>query len=189
MATIERLRVLWTGAPITGPAVSTFFFTSGSSGMTTALRSFFVSIASVLPTSVQVQVTAAGDTLNDTNGALAGVWTDTTVSSVSGTDGTGPIDGVGARVKWLTSGVFGGRRVIGSTFLVPLGRGAMTSNGQPDGTTQSTIQAAANALVTATAGHFVIWSRPHSGGSDGISSPVLAAQASGEVSWLRSRRT
>lgn len=183
------MRVRWAGGPITGPAISTLYFSAGSSGMTTALRSFFVSIASLLPTQVSVQIDAAGDQLNDTNGHLAGVWTDTTVSSVAGTDGSGWIDGVGGRVRWVTGGVFGGRRVVGSTFIVPMGRGSYTVNGQPDGSTATTLQAAANAFVTASAGHFLIWSRPHDGGSDGISSLVVAANASTDVSWLRSRRT
>lgn len=90
---------------------------------------------------------------------------------------------------WLTSGVRGGRRVVGSTFLVPCGKGALSSNGQPDGTTQSTIQTAAAALVTTSAGHMRVWGRPHKGASDGVSSVVTAALASGQLSWLRSRRT
>jgi hypothetical protein len=183
------MRVVWQGAPITGPATSTFYWTNGVAGSTTALRSFFNSISSVLPTTVTVSVLATGDVLNDANGALAGVWTDTAVSSVTGTDGTGPIDGVGARIRWITGGIFGGRRVIGSTFIVPIGRGAMTSNGQPDGTTQSTLQTAASALVAASAGNLLIWSRPHVDTADGESNPVVGAIATGEVSWLRSRRT
>lgn len=189
MANIMRIRVQLTGSAVVGPSVSTFFWDASVTGGPAALRTFYNANVSRLPTTVTYTVDSAGDILDSANGDLVGTWSEAAGAAVTGTDGSGPIDGVGARIRWLTAGTFHGRRVVGSTFMVPLGRGAMSSNGQPDGTTQSGFQTAAAALVTTAAGAMKIWSRPSPGGSDGIISAVTAAQASPEVSWLRSRRT
>lgn len=189
MANIMRIRVAVTGSAVVGPSVSTFFWDAAFTGGPAAIRAFYDAVKSVLPTSTTWTVASSGDILDSASGALIGTWAEAAGAAVTGTDGTGWIDGVGIRVKWLTSGVRNNRRVVGATFLVPSGKGGFSGNGQPDGTTQATVQSAAAALVTASAGHMRIWGRPHEGASDGVSSVVTAASASGEVSWLRSRRT
>lgn len=189
MVALQRMRVQITGSAVVGPSVSTFYFTVGATGTCAAVRAMYLALQPQLPTTTTFTVQSSGDTIEPSNGTLVGTWSETPVAAVTGTDGTGPIDGVGARVKWVTNGIHFGRRVRGATFFVPLGRGAMSANGQPDGTTQAAFQTAASNFVTAVNPNFVIWGRPHKGGSDGLAFIVTSALASPEVSWLRSRRT
>jgi len=107
---------------------------------------------------------------------------------VIGTDPTGWVEGVGARIKWQTSGIRGGRRVRGSTFLVPLGVQHFDSAGKIDAAAVSLADVEAAAFVSATTPNLRIWSRPN-GGPNGQSNEVTGGAMPDQVSWLRSRRT
>jgi hypothetical protein len=97
---------------------------------------------------------------------------------------------VGARVKWNTNGLFGDRKVVGSTFIVPLIINAYEGAGNLTSAVITNLQSAANALVTDMAGDMVIWSRGRVGGPPiGEKNAVVSASAPDKVSWLRSRRT
>lgn len=96
--------------------------------------------------------------------------------------------GVGARVVWNTSGIFGGRRVRGSTFIVPLTIGSYEGAGQITAGVIATMQGAANTLAGFGPDGMFIWSRPQPG-TPGEAQTVTGAIAPDRVSWLRSRRT
>jgi hypothetical protein len=104
--------------------------------------------------------------------------------------------GVGIRMRWATGGIVGGRRVTGTTFLVP-STSQEIPNGVVQGTTVSTIGAAMNAYI-ANAG-FVpgVWSKPVEADPthvppidhrDGAISEILSGSVSPQITWLRSRR-
>lgn len=191
MASIARLQVPWTGAAVTGGGVSTFYTTNLSPlAYATALRAFFVSVAAFMPSGVTITVPAAGDLIEDSTGALSGSWSITPPAPVSGATGANYAAGVGARIVWQTSGITRGRRVKGSTYLVPLLASQYDIDGTIAGASVATMSTAAATLAAADSGSMCIWTRPStSGGSDGHQSDVTSGACLDKTSWLRSRRT
>lgn len=186
---MKQYRVSWTGSPVTGPGVSTFY-ESPSSGVGGAdeLVNFFIAIAGVVPAGVQWNIPSSGDLIESTNGHLAGSWSDPgTGGTVGSSGGTGFVNGVGARVVWQTNGIYHNQRVRGSTFIVPMATNSFEGAGNLTAAAIATLQGAADALVSAfpTMG---IFSNPR-GGTDGEFNPVVSALVKDQVSWLRSRRT
>jgi hypothetical protein len=188
MATLARVRVVWSGSPVTGPGVSTFYFNQAGSGWTASLNTFFTAVASKVPGGVTFTCSSTGDLVDAATGELSGTWTDGT-SWTKVSSGTGVYArGVGTRVRWATNGIRNGRRVRGSTFLVPLVAACYDSDGSIDNTIRNTLTDAAIALVVDNEPDMVIYSRPQ-GGSPGFASQALNADLPDQVSWLRSRRT
>jgi len=189
VANLKRVRVVWSGSGVVGPGVSTFYFVSAATGFPTDLQTFFQAIKAALPSSVTVSVPNTGDTIDETTGALVGVWTDSGGSSTVGTSSTLFAGGVGMRCRWITAGIHRGRRVIGSTFIAPMQSASFSTDGTPDAGSVTLLQTAASALVSSSAGDMVIWSKPQPpAGSDGESNVVLSALVPDKTSWLRSRR-
>lgn len=191
MANLWRLRAAWSGAGVVGPGLSTFYFTSSMIGGSDDVQAFFQAIKANIPSSVTIVVPADGDIIEDTTGELIGTWSEpgtggTTVGTFAGDFARG----VGARVRWTTAGVYRGRRVKGTTFLVPIGSALFGLDGLLDPATQTALQTAASALVTAQP-ELRIWSRPVSGvgATPGESNAITSAAVPNTVTWLRSRRT
>lgn len=188
MANLARVRVSWSGAPVIGSGVSTFYFDEAASGFSAAVRTFFSSLAGRIPAGVSILVQNSGDLIDVSSGALSGTWTDPNTGGIT-SSGTGNYAaGVGARVKWLTAGIRNGRRVTGSTFIVPLHLTAYDSSGTILNTVLGEIENAAQALLTATGTDMKVYSRPVGGGG-GAAHSVVSRQVPDMVSWLRSRRT
>lgn len=189
MANIKRVRVTWSGSAVTGPGVSTFYFTAGATGFPADLQTFFQAIKTGMTTGVTISVPNTGDTIDETTGALSGVWTDSGGGTTTGTNNLLFVAGTGIRVKWVTGGIHNGRRVVGSTFLCPLVGAAFDTDGTPTATTVSNFSTAASALVSAVTPDMVVWSRPTPAApNSGESNAVLAAVVPDATSWLRSRR-
>ena len=188
MATLHRLRVPWTGSAVVGPGLSTFYFSGTMTGKPAAVVAFFTAVAGAIAPGVTWTIPSSGDDLDDSTGQLLGAWSasggGTVVSSGTGVFAAG----VGARVVWETGNVHLGRRVKGSTFLVPLSAAQYQADGTIVNATSANLQAAGAALVTATTPDFRIWSRPNALGQFAVSS-VTAATSPDQVSTLRSRRT
>lgn len=189
MATLKRLRVEWAGSSIDGPAVSTFYVSDVTSGFPAAFLTFFNDIKALFPPGVTITIPNEGETISDLTGDLNGFWTDTGGGSVTGTGAGGYTRGVGIRIKWKTTGIFSGRRVVGSTFLVPADKGTFTTDGLPTTATVDALEDAGNNLIGDVDGDFLIWSRPNNVSlTNGDSNPVIAPDMPRRVSWLRSRR-
>lgn len=187
MANLVRVRSEWTGSPIVGPGVTTWYFAETATGFLADLNVFWGNVGNRFPVGLTVVTQNTGDLIDIDTGALSGTWTDGVTSSVN-TSGTGAYaGGVGARIKWATSGVRNGRRVRGSTFLVPLLAASYAVDGTIDGSILGSLQGFANTLYTNTAGDMRIYSRP-SGGQAGQASTVTGVVIPDKVSWLRSRR-
>ena len=186
---MKRYRVTWSGSPVVGPSISTFYESPESGvGGADALETFFAAIADRIALNVQIVVPSSGDLIESTTGDLVGTWSDPgTGGTVSTTGNSGFTQGVGARIVWNTNGIFNGRRVRGSTFIVPLGADAYEGAGAITATMINDMQAAADALVANTA-PFGTWSRP-TGLNNGQFSVWTSARVPDAVSWLRSRRT
>jgi hypothetical protein len=185
---IARHRVTFTGAGVVGPSVSTFYsLVADVSVNNAALKTFYDAVAVQLASPMQLTVQESGDTLESTNGDLVDTWIATGTGGTTNTTGSTDFSlGVGARVKWLTGGTFHGRRVVGSTFLVPLGAPAFAGAGALATGFINVALPAAQTLVANSS--LLIWSRPGPGASDGEVNQVTAAQVPDAVSWLRSRR-
>ncbi len=188
MPTIARLTVSWAGAPVVGPGVSVFHCATDQVAVVrNALHTFYAAINNYVPSGVQWVVDPVGDTIDEATGEVNGAWSDAALS-VIGAIGSGTwANGVGARVRWLTAGFVGGRRVVGSTFIVPLTVNSYEGAGNITSATLGPLQTAASALAAVTPG-VLIYSRKT------ISRPGSAYQVIGgavpdKVSWLRSRRT
>jgi hypothetical protein len=192
MTTLARLRFEWSGIPVVGGGVSTFYTTNLSPlTFTTAVRSFFNSVSGLFPSGVVITAPASGDLITAETGALAGAWAQTPPAPVLAAGGTTAwAAGVGCAVVWNTAGMTRRRRVKGRTYLLP----AMASTYQSDGSIADSnlalIQTAANTLIAADSASMRIWTRPLTTESgDGAAHPVVAATVPDRVTWLRSRRT
>lgn len=189
MANLARLRVEWAGNGIVGPGLSTFYFDPADTGAADAVETFFGALNPVLfPAGLTITVPSSGDIITDTNGELSGTWSDPgTGGTITGTGSGDYALGVGMRVKWTTGSIFRGRRVKGSTFIVPIMGAIFDSTGTIDSATVSSASAAAQAMVTGGV-TFKVWSRPGEGYA-GSSSDITGGSVPDKVSWLRSRRT
>lgn len=188
MAALARLRVEWSGAGITGPGLSTFYFDPADVGASDVIFDFFNSAPLLFPNSVSIFVPSGGDIIEELDGTLAGTWNDPgTGGTVAGTNSGDFFAGVGMRVKWPTDGIFAGRRVVGSTFLVPIAAAISDTTGTIDSATVTAVQTSAD-VVASSSVDFKIWSRP-SGVLTGESNSIVEAQVPDRTSWLRSRRT
>lgn len=172
-----------------GPGVSTFYkTTTGSVGWADDIVDYFGTHTLHLPSTVSLFVPSSGETINDATGELTGTWSEPgTGGTVVGTNSAAWAMGVGMRCRWLTAGIVGGRRVVGTTFHVPLPVGAYQSDGTIVESIRTERLADANALISARP-EMVILSKPTPIRS-GDSSAIVGASVPDFVSWLRSRRT
>lgn len=183
---MKRVRVTWSGSPVTGPGLTTFYRDDSVTSVADILT-LFGSLANKFPPGITWTVPSEVDVMDASTGILTGgasmAGGGTQVST--GTD-TRFAAGVGARIVWGTTTVIGGRRVKGSSFLVPLEGYCYAADGTLDATNASQIQTAVNTFVSG--GDTVIWHRPSPGGSDGAQCPVTSGTVPDKVSTLRSRR-
>lgn len=185
--TIARVRCEWAGTGVVGPALSTFYFSGSMTGIPAAVKTFFDSIGNQIPSGTSITTPSNGDELDEATGELTGAWTASGGGTTSCTGAGVFAAGAGLRVRWNTANVFLGRRVRGSTFIVPIVAAAYDSNGTIQGATVTQVGNAATALVTAGAGGLRVWSRPNALGQYALSA-VTSATVPDKVSTLRSRR-
>lgn len=171
-----------------GPGVTTFFFDEAGSGWVADLTTFFNVVKAWIPSTTAMVVPAVGDLIDIASGELAGTWTEGAETVVTGTGVGNYTLGVGARIRWKTNGITNGRRVLGSTYIVPILNAQFEGSGGLVAAFRTALNGAASALVTAQAGSMAIYTRP-AGGSGGKASDVVASEVPDAVSWLRSRRT
>lgn len=189
MTMLARVRVPWTGTAVVGPSVSTFYFNDAGTGFTANLVSFFDAIKNRVPPGVTWSVPNSGDIINDATGDLEGVWQGGTAQQVTGTGAALYSQGVGFRFVWNTGGVRGGRRVRGSTFICPMDGAMLDATGTLGSAQMATLVTAATSVITDSPNELRIWSKPHTGLSDGTSHAVTSVTVPDAISWLRSRRT
>lgn len=189
MANLKRVRCSWGGSGTVGPSVTTFYFSSTASGFSAALQTFFQAIKADLPNNCTVTVPNTGDLVRETDGVLQGVWTDSGGSTTTGTDSGAFQRGSGFRIEWVTAGIRNGRRVTGTSFVVPACSLAFDTDGFLGAATAAAVTTAASALLSSTTPDFLVWSKPHSkAAADGSSHPVLGVNVPLEPTQLRSRR-
>ncbi len=183
MADIERIVISWNG--VSGlPGVSVMYGSLGGSANAT-LKTFFTALQSFFPAPLVWTIPGNGDLIDEATGTLSGTWVNAGGGgSVSASGAAQYAAGCGAYVNWRTGAVIGGRRLMGRTFLAPLMNGIYDSSGNIVNASLSTMQTAANAVVTA--GNLRIWHRP--GGGVGQAVAPAAATIPDQVTSLRTRR-
>lgn len=189
MTTLARARVVWGGSAIDGAGVSTFYSVGAGSGLAAALEDFFASISDGFPPSVNWQIPASGDLIDDNTGSITGGWSGGPGTTVVG-DSTSNlyVRGVGLRLVWQTDGITSGRRVKGTTYMVPVVKEVYDTDGTISTTAIEAYTTNAQAFLTAMAGDLVILTRltpAHSG----TSHEVTGVQVPDKVAWLRTRKT
>lgn len=145
-----------------------------------------------MPAGYTVSVSNEVDVRANDTGNLIASLTFTPPSPLTMTGGSYAA-GVGSRLRWATDGIKNGRRVVGTTFVVPLTVANYESNGTlianavlGQTNAGSTLLGSLNAIGTPLA----IWSRPTTqGGSDGALHPVTGVSVPDRVSWLSTRRS
>lgn len=188
MANLVRARVVWYGAGVVGGGLSTFYFTEGGTGFSTALGLLFDSMNPYLPSNVSVAIPNSGDLIDISTGQITGGWTDGSEVGVAGSGGLDFALGVGCRIRWNTAGIAGGRRVRGSTFVVPLAIDAYEGTGAITSTVTSAISTGVGNFLGHSGSEPVIWHRPKTG-VGGSAHPITSGSVPDAVSWLRTRRT
>jgi len=188
MANLARVRTVWSGTPVIGGGVSTFYFDEAHTGFVADLHNFWAALGIRVKTGVTWTTAPTGDLIDVATGELSGTWTDGVISIVNASSANNYAAGVGARISWPTSGIRNGRRVKGSTFVVPLTTDCYEADGTIGAAYLGTIQTAATNLLAASAGNQRVYSRPAPSLS-GQANTVIDAVAPDKVSWLRSRRT
>lgn len=188
MANLSVLVFPWTGSPVVGPGATVLHSAVGDEGnLVAAYNTFLNAVKANLPTGTVVSSPTAGNVLDEASGDVVSSWSLGAAGPVSMTGGTSWVNGVGMRVTWPTIGFVSGRRVVGSTFLVPLVSGAYEGAGNITPTVMTAVTTAAVAMGT-TPNALRIYSRPTPGHA-GISYPALTGVVPDKVSWLRTRRT
>lgn len=186
MADLRRVPVAWTTG-VGGAGVS-IFYTATADDVTTELGTFFNAIKDLFPPVVTWSIPAAGDEIDDDSGALTGSWSGGTAATITATNNTNYVAGTGAYVRWLTGGLRNSRKFQGRLFLCPLVTSKFDSTGTIDNTALSTIQTAANTLVSA--GKLQLFGRPiPPATTGGVSGQITAAVVPDKVTSLRTRRT
>lgn len=188
MANLLRMRVVWGGSTVVGGGLSTFYFTEGATGQSSDVEDFFYALRAQFPIGTTISIPSNGDVINDSTGTLVGVWGSSGSAVVSGEGAAAHASGVGARIVWNTAGLNNGRRIKGSTFMVPVISGLYAADGTINDASITNMTAAATALITAQVSAFTIYSRSVDGGA-GANNEVTSATVPDKITWLRTRRT
>lgn len=156
---LQRVRVVWTGFK-GAPGYSNFYFAPGTPPPLNALRTFFEAVKANIPLGVVITYPGTGDIISEVNGAITDSWT-ASAPAVTTCTGSGTYTGpAGIVVEWLTSTVIDGRRPIGKTFLVPCSTTVIQNDGTISDAILTSVKAAADVFVGATASQFFVWHRP-----------------------------
>lgn len=193
-----RLRVDLSGAGVVGPSVQTWYADSLTGlGMNAAVKALLTSLANNFPDDLTFTIPSAGDTIESTTGDLTGTWAASGGGTVTGTDSGAFALGSGYRLRWLTDGIVGGRRVRGTTFMVPCAGLMFSTSGRLVAASVTSINTAVSTFAGTMAGKHYVWSRPVPAHvKDGVSIPKRDGAASVVTGWnvpttptsLRSRR-
>jgi hypothetical protein len=165
------------------PGISTFYFQGILPTDIAALKTFWTSVASIMPAPMSVTIPHSGLTISEATGQPIGSW------GVTGTDDIVPATGPGAYaapcgavVHWKTALYLHGRLLRGKTFLVPLTNGQYDSDGNIVTGALTILRNAATAFTTGGNTHTVYSTKWRS------SSLVVSATVPDMAVILTSRR-
>ena len=193
-----RVTAVWTGGPM-GTGVNIFHFDGAApdeealTDLLEGVRALYDPMLSAIPPTYTIAVSNEIEVRAEDTGGLIATVTPPGVAAQPGSSGSPThAAGVGARVRWQTNGIRNGRRVVGTTFMVPLVSQAFEANGTLGSGTIGNLVTGGNALIGAANAlslPLAVWSRPTSvGAADGALHLVEACAAPDQAAWLTSRR-
>lgn len=188
MANIWRVRVAWSGSALVGPGVSTFHFLPDTVGVIPAVKSLFEQARNYVPAGVYWDVPNGGEVIDVATGQLVSVFAQSGGGQVVAEGDSKYAAGVGARTVWNTGGFNNGRRVRGSTFIVPLSSNIYDSAGTILDTVVTAMNGRITQMLADVDGGMVVYSRGP-GPDTGSTAVVTSGSLVDKTSWLRSRRT
>lgn len=194
---ITRITARWSGFP-GAPGYSNFYFASGlvDGGLlqeeadlfAARVRSAFLQIGPLLPSSVSIEVEPEAVVLDSDTGMaqeFLNLDVPAAVTGVNNADFAGP---VGAVITWRTDDLRNGRRIRGRTFLVPLATVVFEEDGTLGSNWRDDLNDFADTLRGGPGeGDLGVWSRPVNG-SGGVFASVTAHSVPDMAAVLRSRR-
>ncbi len=159
-----------------------------------AMRTFWDSIKAYLPDEVVISVNPTIDLYNTASGQLVG--SSTAASSPAGVAGTATgvyAGGAGMRINWATGVIRNGRRVRGSTYIVPAASTVYTNNGTVSSSVRTPVGVSATTLISALEGAgfpMQVFSRPSDKvpGRPGAVAKVESGTVNAKTAVLRGRR-
>jgi hypothetical protein len=167
---------------------------SATQAAVNAVRAFWDGQKANLPDELKLNVLPVIDVYDTVSGDLTASYVAGTVPvTVQGTGAGGYAGGVGVKLTWNTGQIRNGRRVRGSTFIVPIISGLFSTTGTVTGAVQTTISTAGQSLISAlnAAGTpLAVWSRPFNGPNPrvGFATEVIQGVCSSKSAILRGRR-
>lgn len=180
--------------PNAGPSVSTFAAQATLQGdaqeFANRVRTLLLAMVSYLPDEVTISFDTEVTFVDPSTGVLTGSTAVTQPQLIAGTSTAAWAAGTGARIVWATDTIRNGRRVRGSTFLVPLTSVVNTAGGLVGGSARTAIQTAAQAYLTGMAADgnpVYVYSRPVPG-RPGATTVVTAASVPEIPATLRTRK-
>lgn len=192
---LQKIVVTWSGFA-GAPGYSTLFF-SGTTIVSSAVpTAFFQTVGPLTPTGTTITIPNNGELIDEETGKMTGTWQSGSGGTSAGATTSSYVPQSGAQIRWDTTSFFNGRRVRGRTFLVPLNLNQYTTGGVILPASITSLQGAANTLISASGGTFGVWHRPvySTGTGDpvlqkpGVFFPVTTALAVTKPCTLNSRR-
>jgi hypothetical protein len=170
-----RYRVSWGNFP-GAPGVTTLYFSTSVADFT-PVRTFFNSVMTTCPQSLTFSYPTSYDVINEATGQLQTTVATAAqaVSTSLTTAGTYSLTS-GALIRWNTSAVVAGNKVVGRTYIVPLAGSQYNNNGAVASGTITTLQNAANALLAAYGDGLKVWARPFKGRTGVAGKPDIPAR-------------
>lgn len=192
---VGTILTTWTGGP-SSPGYSVLNIdTSGAvdaDAAVAAVRQFWFERSVAIPDEYTLQVDPFISDFNEGTGTLQGfIEASAAPAAVPGQSAEDWAAGVGMRIEWRTSAIRNGRRVRGSTFLVPVAITTWLPDGSVDPASVAAVNASAQTLIDALAAAgapLVIWSKPSASTPVGDISLVSTPAASPKTAVLRGRR-
>lgn len=188
-----QYKVLWS-IPNAGPSVTVLHFRDqGAPNAATIppyIRAFFAEIASRLPNDVTISFDTEVTLIDTATGQLTSAFPVESPAPVAGTHSGTWAAGAGYRLVWSTQSIRNGRRVRGSTFLVPMSGAQFDAGGKPSAAGQAAVNSAAQTMLTGLgllSTDLVVYSRPKPG-MPGEQHVVGAGSVSDVAGTLRGRK-
>lgn len=199
---VAIVRTAWSGTS-GGPGLTQFavlgaaggiWNPSGTQSAVNAVRTFWESLKTLLPDELKLDISPVIDDYDTVTGDLVGSYVAGTAPlQVIGTSTSSYVGGAGAKITWNTGQIRNGKRVKGSTFLVPISSSVFGATGTVGSTAITTINGAANTMLsqlTAGGTSLGVWSRPGppSKPRAGFATEVLTGSVGNKSAILRGRR-
>lgn len=167
---VAIVRTEWDGTS-GGPGLTQFAvmggteFTSGiAQASVNAVRTFWDSLKVYLPNELKLTVLSTVDIYNDATGELTGSYAaPVPPTTVLGTSAATYAGGAGLKINWNTGTIRNGRRVRGSTFIVPAATVVFSATGTIDPSAGGAVSTAATTLIanlSSGGAPLLVWSRP-----------------------------